>query len=172
MNYVIPCLIILLFIYALIRGVDPYAAFCEGAKEAIPTVIGVIPYLGAMLMTIRVFRSSGSIDILNELLAPVFKLMGIPVELATLIVIRPFSGSAALAVLKDVLNQYGPDSFIGRAASICVGSTETIMYTVALYCGSVNIRRTRHAIPVAVLSGIAGVVSAVYLAKIMPPISA
>lgn len=167
MNYVIPCLIILLFSYALIKRVDPYAAFCEGAREAIPTVVAVVPYLGAMLMAINVFRASGSIDILNRFIAPAFKLMGIPIELATLIVIRPFSGSAALAVLKDVLNQYGADGYIGRAASICVGSTETIMYTVALYCGSVGIKRTRYAIPAAVLSGIAGVASAVYLARIM-----
>lgn len=164
MELIIPLLLIALFIFALFRKVNPYEAFAEGASEAVPIILKILPYLGAMLMAIAVFRKSGGMDMLVSVFSPLFKFLGIPVELCALTILRPFSGSASLALLKDILTQYGTDSFIGRAASISVGSTETIFYTIALYCGSVGIKKTRHALPVALLSGLIGTISAVFLA--------
>lgn len=164
---VIPCLVCLLAVYALFKRVNPYEAFAEGAAEAVPVILKVLPYLGAMLMAISVFRRSGAMDMLASLLHPVLRVFGIPAELIPLTVLRPFSGSASLALLQDVLLTYGADSFIGRAASVLVGSTETIFYTIALYCGSVGVRKTRHALPVALISGVFGVVSAIIFTRLM-----
>lgn len=160
-------LIGLLFIYALVRGVNPYEAFAEGAAGAIPTIGKVLPYLAVMLIAINLFRRSGAMDSLTELLAPILSRIGIPTELAALIVLRPFSGSASLALLQDTLTCYGADSFIGRAASTIVGSTETIFYTLALYCGSVGIKKSRHALPVALISGAIGTIVSILLVKII-----
>lgn len=154
-----------LFIYALLKGINPYEAFAEGASEALPTIAKVLPYLAVMLIAINLFRRSGAMDAVTTLLAPLLSKLGIPAELATLIVLRPFSGSASLALLQDTLTVYGADGFIGRAASTIVGSTETIFYTLALYCGSVGIKRSRHALPVALLSGIIGTIASILLIK-------
>ena len=158
MKYVIPILVAALLAYALIRRVNPYEAFIRGAADAVPTLLRVLPALAAML---------GAIDALGNWLSPVFEKIGIPSELTPLILLRPFSGSASLALLGDTLTRYGADSFVGRAASVCVGSTETIFYTLALYCGSVGISKTRHALPAALAGCTAGVVSGILLVRIM-----
>ena len=105
-------LIAALFVYAHAKKINPYEAFAEGASEAVPTIIKILPYLSAMLVAINLFRSSGAMDALSKLLAPVLKRIGIPAELITLIVLRPFSGSASLALLQDTLLVHGADSFI------------------------------------------------------------
>ncbi len=160
-------LIAALFVYAHIKGINPYEAFAEGAAEALPTIIKVLPYLAAMLIAINLFRRSGAMDLLSTFLAPMLNKLGIPTELVTLMVLRPFSGSASLALLQDTLMIHGSDSFIGRAASTIVGSTETIFYTLALYCGSVDIKKSRYALPVALLSGIVGTIASIFLIKMM-----
>lgn len=167
MALIIPALIALLLIYALIKHVNPYEAFAQGAAEALPMLGSVLPYLAAMLICISVFRGSGAMDALSALCSPLFNLVGIPSELVPLIVLRPFSGSASLALLQDSLLQYGADTFVGRAASVCVGSTETIFYTLALYFGAVGISKTRHSAPVAILSGLVGVFVSVWLVKLL-----
>lgn len=136
--------------------------------DAVPTLLRVLPALAAMLGAITLLRGCGALDALGNWLSPVFEKIGIPSELTPLILLRPFSGSASLALLGDTLTRYGADSFVGRAASVCVGSTETIFYTLALYCGSVGISKTRHALPAASLAGCtAGVVSGILLVRIM-----
>ena len=167
MTIIIPIIIAALIVYAAIKKVNPYDAFAEGAAEAVPTILHVLPYLGAMLMAINLFRRSGAMDALTTTIAPAMNFIGIPPALAPLAILRPFSGSAALAMLQDLLITHGADSFIGCAASVMVGSTETIFYTVSLYCGCVNVSKTRHAIPVAIFSGIVGAVSGVLLVKLM-----
>ena len=156
MKYVIPILVAALLAYALIRRVNPYEAFIRGAADAVPTLLRVLPALAAMLGAITLLRGCGALDALGNWLSPVFEKIGIPSELTPLILLRPFSGSASLALLGDTLTRYGADSFVGRAASVCVGSTETIFYTLALYCGSVGISKTRHALPAALAGCTAG----------------
>ena len=150
MKYVIPILVAALLAYALIRRVNPYEAFIRGAVDAVPTLLRVLPALAAMLGAITLLRGCGALDALGNWL-----------------LLRPFSGSASLALLGDTLTRYGADSFVGRAASVCVGSTETIFYTLALYCGSVGISKTRHALPAALAGCTAGVVSGILLVRIM-----
>lgn len=163
MQLILPLLILVLLTAALFRNVPVYDAFIRGAKKALPLILNVLPCLCAMLCAISVFRASGALEIFTRLLSPVFGLVGIPDELITLILLRPFSGSAAIALLKDVFDTAGADTYAGYLASVIVGSSETIFYTVAVYFGSVGIKKTRHAIPAAIVSGIVGLIFSVIL---------
>lgn len=167
MKLLFPALIALLLIYALIKKSDPYEAFVDGAREAIPTLLSILPNLALMLGAITVFRAGGGFELISRLLSPALGAIGIPSELIPLLVIRPFSGSAALAVLSDLLATYGADSFLGNAASVCVGSTETIVYTIALYCGSAGIKKTSYAIPAALISGFVGVITGIAAVRLL-----
>ena len=151
--YILPVGIALLFAYAASKGSNVYDAFVRGASQSLPTLKKVLPCMAAMLIAINVFRASGALDFLTKLASPVFEAVFIPKELAPLILLRPFSGSAALALLADTFSRCGVDSFIGLCASLLVGSTETIFYTVALYFGSAGISKPRYSVAVALICG-------------------
>lgn len=163
MQLIIPCLILLLFTASLIKGASVYDAFIDGAKDALPLIARILPCLAAMLCAVNVFRDSGALDFFTKLAAPLFRIVGIPDELITLILLRPFSGSAAIALLGDVFSVTGTDSYPGYLASVIVGSSETIFYTVAVYFGAVGIKKTRYAVPAAIFSGIVGIAASVVL---------
>ena len=167
MNWLLPVITILLLFIALIRRVDPYSAFIEGAAEAIPTLVRILPNLAAIMIAVSVFKGSGALDALTKLAAPAAQALGIPPEIVHLLLLRPFSGSASLGILSDILSEYGADSFIGNAASVCVGSTETIVYVITLYCGSVGITRTRHAFTAAIVSGAVGVLTGIAMVRLL-----
>ena len=115
MSYILPLMILGLIIYALIKRVDVYSAFTEGAAEALPMLIKILPYMAGMLAAIQALRASGALELMLGALSPAFNAMGLPAELAPLFILRPFSGSAALSLLGDVLTTYGPDTFTGVA---------------------------------------------------------
>lgn len=161
----IPILIAALIVYALFKKVNVYKAFVDGAGEALPSLVSILPYLAAMLTSIELLRGSGALGTLIGAIAPAAERIGVPSELAPIIVLRPFSGSASLALLKDVLTQNGADSLVGRRASVLVGSTETVFYTVSVYFGSVGVTKTRHAIPAAVISGVVGIAAGLLLTR-------
>jgi spore maturation protein B len=160
MSWLMPALIALLLIFALIRRVDVYDAFVQGARDGLPILLRVLPCIAAMLIALRVLRASGALEAFIRFIAPALKTIGMPAELVPLFVLRPFSGSAAMSLLKDVFNACGPDSFEGVAASVMLGSTETIFYTVALYFGSVGVKKTRATIPVALACSVLGAILA------------
>lgn len=162
--YILPVGIALLFAYAASKGSNVYDAFVRGASQSLPTLKKVLPCMAAMLIAINVFRTSGALDFLTKLASPVFEAVFIPKELAPLILLRPFSGSAALALLADTFSRYGVDSFIGLCASLLVGSTETIFYTVALYFGSVGISKPSYSVAVALISGAVSIAASMALA--------
>ena len=145
-------LILALLIYAAVRRVNVFEAFREGAAGALPLMKTVLPTLAVFSAAISLFRASGAADALNAVLSPVLTRLGVDAALVPLLLVRPFSGGAAVAALTDVFRTYGPDSFVGRAASVLLGSSETIFYTLALYFGSVGIRRTRFTVPVALFA--------------------
>lgn len=159
----IPACILFVLGYALYKRTDVYGAFVEGAADALRVIVRILPYMAAMLIALNAFRSSGAMAALIRLLSPILEAVQMPAELVPLAVLRPFSGSASLAILSDLYAQYGPDSFIGLAASVMMGSSETIFYTVALYFGAVSVTKTRHAVPAALLSGIIGTVASLVL---------
>ena len=163
----IPLLTALLIGFALVKKVNVYKAFIEGASEALPNLLSILPALAAMLAAIEIFRSSGALFWLVKALRPAAESAGVPSELVPLILLRPFSGSASLALLKDVLVSSGPDGYLGRAASVIVGSTETVFYTISVYFGSVGVAKTRHAVPAALIAGLAGTAAGLILTRFM-----
>ena len=145
----VPLLLGSVIVYGLVRGVDVYEAFAEGAAEALPVLLQILPYLAGMLIALGVLRESGVIDAFARCIAPLTARVGLDAELVPLLLLRPFSGSAAMAELNRLFAVYGPDSEIGIRASTLMGSSETIFYEVALYFGAVRVKKTRFAVPVA-----------------------
>ena len=154
-------------LYAFGRGVPIYPEFIEGAKEGFQTALRIIPYLVAMLVAIAVFRESGALDFLKLLLSPILGLLQIPSEMLPMVLMRPLSGSGSLAVLGDMIKQFGPDSLLTYTAATIYGSAETTFYVVAVYFGSVGITRIRHAIFAGLLADLAGAVAAVFVCRLL-----
>lgn len=141
-NYTIPVLMAAVFIVALVRKVNIFEEFIAGVGDGFKIVLKIAPVLVALLTAIAMFRASGGMDFLNAGMRPVARLLSIPEELMTLAVMRPLSGSGSMALLNDYLVQYGPDSEIGRMASVLAASTETTFYTLTVYMGSAGIKKT------------------------------
>jgi len=154
-------------LYAFGRGVPIYSEFIEGAKEGFQTALRIIPYLVAMLVAIAVFRESGALNFLKLLLSPIFGVLQIPGEMLPMVLMRPLSGSGSLAVLSDMIKQFGPDSLLTYTAATIYGSAETTFYVVAVYFGSVGITRIRHAIFAGLLADLAGAVAAVFVCRLL-----
>ena len=166
-DYLIPLLLAGAALYALCRRVDVFSALTTGAGEGLSVVLRILPPLVALLTAVYMLRASGALELLTELLTPVLTFVGIPPETVGLLLIRPVSGSGALAVGSDIMQTYGPDSTIGRTAAVMLGSTETTFYTVAVYYGAAGIRRTRHTIPAALAADIAGFLAAAWTVRWM-----
>lgn len=166
-DYLIPVLLAGAALYALCRRVDVFSALTTGAEEGLSVVLRILPPLVALLTAVYMLRASGALELLTELLTPVLMFLGIPPETVGLLLIRPVSGSGALAVGSDIMQTYGPDSTIGRTAAVMLGSTETTFYTVAVYYGAAGIRRTRHTIPAALAADITGFLAAAWTVQWM-----
>ncbi|HHV28374.1 MAG TPA: spore maturation protein [Clostridium sp.] len=162
-SYAIPALFFVILCVGLYRGVKVYDVFLEGAKEGITTVLRIIPPLVGLMVAVGVFRASGALDLLVYVVKPVADLLRIPKDALPLVFLRPISGSASLAMLSDIFNVHGPDSFVGRVASTLMGSTETIFYTLAVYFGAVGIKNIRHTLAAALIADFAGILAAVWI---------
>lgn len=151
--------------YAAIKKINVFDAFIVGAKQGFETSVGIIPYLIAMMVGIGMLRASGFFALMSQLLAPAMSFIGMPPEVLPLALIRPFSGSASTGVMAELIHQYGGDSLIAKTAATMMGSTETTFYVIAVYFGSVGIRRTRHAIPAGLLADFAGIIASVLICR-------
>lgn len=165
-DYIVPALLCGLSLLALGKKENGYGLLLEGAEQGLRTLYSIVPALILLLTGVHMLRASGALDSLSKLLSPVFSLFGIPAETAPLVLVRPISGSAALAVGADLMAEYGPDSLIGRTAAIMLGSTETTFYTVSVYFGAANVKRTRYAIPAALLADLTGFLIASLTARL------
>ncbi|MGQ3892077.1 spore maturation protein [Legionella sp. CNM-4043-24] len=152
-------------LYALIKKVSVFDVFVTGARQGFETSVNIIPYLVAMMVAVGMLRASGFFDLLSALLAPLLSAIGMPSELLPLALIRPFSGSASIGIMADLIHEHGGNSFIAKTAATMMGSTETTFYVVAVYFGAVGIKRTRHAIPAGLLADFAGVVASVLVCR-------
>ena len=165
-RYIIPALLVGIPLYAMAaRKVKVYEVFVEGAKDGFTIAVRIIPYLVAILVAVGMFRASGALDVLLELLAPVLNFIGFPPENLPLALMRPLSGSGSLGLLTDVVNEYGADSLYAKIGATMFGSSETTFYVLAVYFGSVGVIRSRHAIPAGLIADAVGALSAVYLCK-------
>ena len=166
-NYLAPGLLLLAAGAALARGQDAYGALLAGGREGLKTVVAILPALVMLLTGVELLRSSGAMDALIRLLSPAAALAGIPAEVVPLMLVRPFSGSAALAVGADLMSTHGPDSLVGRTAAVMLGSTETTFYTISVYFGAAGIKRTRYAVPAAVMADLTGFLAAAATARFL-----
>jgi spore maturation protein B len=162
---IIPIIIGIVVINGMLKGVKVYECFVEGAKDGISICIKIMPYLLAMILAVSVFRESRAMDYFIKLVKPIVSIIGLPPELVPLAVVKPLSGSGAMGIFAETLKKYGPDSYIGLVASIMMGSTETIFYTITVYYGAVNIRKIRHTLIAAVFADITAIIMAVITAK-------
>ena len=155
-SLVIPLLLAGVAVYGMGRRVDVYGALTHGAEEGLTVLLKVLPALVGLLTAVSMFRASGALEWLTGLCAPVLEFLGIPPEATPLMLVRPVSGSGALAAATELIGQYGPDSYIGRTAAVMLGSTETTFYVIAVYFGAAGIKRTRWAVPAALCADITG----------------
>ena len=164
--YLIPLLLAMTALSALFKRVDVYTTLTDGAQEGLGVLLRILPSLVALLTAVYMLRASGAMDFFGSLLAPVLRSLGIPEELAALLLIRPVSGSAALAVGSELMADHGADSYIGRIAAVMLGSSETTFYTIAVYFGSAGIRRTRHAVPAALVADLVCFISSAFAVRL------
>lgn len=160
---IIPIIVVVIITYGMIKGKKVYEWFIEGAKDGLKVCLNIFPYLLAMIIAVNIFREAKLLDILNNLISPVSSLIGLPKEIVPLVLVKPLSGSGALGILTDIVKTYGPDSYIGLIASVIMGTTETIFYTVTVYFGAVQIKKIRHTVWAAVLADLTAIIVSVLL---------
>jgi spore maturation protein SpmB len=163
----IPLLIMIFIGYGAIKKVKVYESFVEGAKDGFTIAVKIIPYLVAMLVAIGIFRAGGAMEWLIYILNPLTSLIGLPADALPMALMRPLSGSGSLGIMSENLSVYGPDSFLGVLVSTFYGSTETTFYVLAVYFGSVNIKNTRHALPVGLIADVAGILGALFIVRLL-----
>ena len=161
----IPFLLSFFPIYAATRGIKVYEEFVEGAKEGFNVILRIIPFLVTMLVAINMFKGAGGIDLLTQALSPILAPLQFPPDLLPLALMRPLSGSATLAILTDIVHRLGPENLVSLTAATIYGSTETTFYVVAVYFGSVGVKRTRHSIPAGLLGDLTGVIASVIICR-------
>jgi len=165
-DYIVPLLLLLVCAIALGKRENAYDLMLSGAGEGLRLLVTIVPALVLLLTAVTMLRSSGAIDLISGFLAPVMNFFGIPPQTAMLVLIRPISGSAALAVGAELMAAHGVDSLIGRTVAIMLGSTETTFYTISIYFGAAGIKKTRYAVPAALFADFVGFFMASLSARI------
>ena len=163
----IPFLIAFFPLYGALSRVKVYEEFVEGAKEGFQVSIRIIPYLVAIIASVAMFRAAGGIDIITRFLGPALNAIQFPTELLPLVLMRPLSGSGANGLFAELVQAHGPDSLLTRMGASVMGSTETTFYVIAVYFGSVAIRRTRHAVPAGLVADLAGVTASIIICRLV-----
>lgn len=166
-NLAIPISILMILIYGLIEKNKVFDTFLEGAKEGIEIVLKIFPSLIGLFVAIGALRSSGILDIIIKTILPIIELLGMPIQIMPLAMLRPISGSASLAIATDIIKTNGVDTIIGKIASTIMGSTETTLYTIAIYTGVVKIKKTRFVLVAALIGDIVGMLVSVVIWRIM-----
>ena len=165
-NYFVPIVVIIIIIYGIYKRVDIFDVFLVGVKDGMKTSINLFPTMFGMIIAINMLVSSGIISDISGLFSSFFSAMGFPVEVLPLAILRPISGSSALAILYDILKVYGPDSFIGMVASVMQGSTDTTVYIISMYFASVGIKKIRYSLVVGLLADFAAIVMSVVMVRL------
>lgn len=166
-SVLVPLLLAAAGVYALYKRVEVFPAFIAGAKEGLTTAASILPTMVGMLTAVYMLRASGCIDLMGRALAPVLALLGIPEECAALVLLKPVSGGGGLALGSEIMRQAGADSYAGRVAAVMLGASETSIYTISLYCGHIGLRRTRYALPAALLGDLAAFAASAFFVRLL-----
>lgn len=165
--YIVPVFILVLCVFCLIKNINAYSCFAKGAGEALDLAIKTFPFLVAIFCAVELFKLSGLADVVASVLSPIFSTLGIPQELTNFLVLRPFSGSGSIAMVSEIYDKFGPDSYISRCASVIMGSSETIFYVTAIYFSTTKVKKLGYAIPVALVSTILGSIIACLICRFL-----
>jgi spore maturation protein B len=163
---IVPFILFIVVLHGYIKKINIYDAFVKGAIEGLKTSIKIIPYLIAIFVAIGIFKSSQAMDYMVHIFQPIFSIFGVPEEILPLILMRPISGSGALAVVREIMSSFGPDSFPGMVSGVMMGSSETIFYTMALYYGSIGIEDHRHTLKASMISYFLSIIVSVFICNI------
>ncbi len=166
-RWAIPLLLLIVPLYGLIKKVPVYESFVAGAQEGFATAVKIIPFLAGMMIAISVFRASGAMDYLALILDPLTTRIGAPSEILPLAIMRPLSGSGVLGMAAELMKVYGPDSFIGRMASVMQGTTDTTFFVLTVYFGSVGIKKYRYAVVTGLTADITGFLASLYICNLL-----
>ena len=164
---IIPTIIMLILANALMKKAPVFDLFTEGAKDGLATSIRILPSLIGLLVAVSMLRASGFFDAVANYISPFLDKVGFPKELVPMTLVRPVSGSASLALVRDILNTYGADSFVGKCASVMMGSTETTFYTLAVYFGYVKITNSRYTVKASLLADLTGIIVSVVAVSLL-----
>ncbi len=165
--WLIPLFIVFVLAYGTYKKVPTYETFVDGGKEGLKIAIQLIPFLVGMLVAISVFRASGAMDAITQFIEPLLFIFGVPADIVPLALMRPISGTGALAITADLIKTHGPDSFIGRLASTMQGSTDTTLYILTVYFGAVGIKKMGDALKVGLLADVVGIVASIVIVTIV-----
>ena len=166
-SYIIPVIFLTVLVLSFVKKKNAYNAFIDGSRSALDLMVGVFPYLLTIMVAVEVFRQSGVAGQLAGFCAPALNLVGIPKELTELILIRPLSGAGAIGVLENIYATYGADTYIGRAASVVYGSSETVFYIATIYFSQSKVKRLGPAIPFALIATFIGCVTGCFALRFM-----
>ena len=166
-NILVPSIILFVVMYGKYKKIDIYDSFVRGAVDGLKSAWSIVPYIIGIFLAIAIFKTGKGIEILEFIFTPIAKLMSIPKELIGLIIVKPLSGSGALAMYAELAQRVGIDTIVERMGSTIVGASETIFYTMAVYYGSLKIKNTRHTLTCAMLSHVIGVIASVFICYIM-----
>lgn len=165
-NMLIPVVILIIIVVAIIKKVNVYDEFVDGAKEGLELGISIFPYLIGMIFGINILLKSGILDNIFIFLKPIFDIIKIPVEVLPMAIIRPISGNASFAVMIDIIKTYGVDSYLGRIVSVMQGATDTTIYVISLYFGSIGIKNIRYALKAGLFADLVTLIMSVLLVSI------
>lgn len=168
-DMIVPVLFAGVLLTGLLKKVNVFSAFTEGAKSGLATSVQILPSLVGFITCIGMLRASGAIEIFCAVLRPLSERIGIPSEILPLALFRPLSGSGSLSVCQQLLTEYGPDSLIGRTASVLQSSGETTFYIISLYYGSIGVSRTRHAVPAALIGDLVCILTSCWIVQMIFP---
>ncbi|AIY83102.1 spore maturation protein [Clostridium baratii] len=164
---IIPITVVIILGYGMIKGRKVYEWFLEGAKDGLMVCLKIFPCLLAMLVAVQIFKNANLLDLVNKLVAPLSGAIGLPQEVVPLVLIKPISGSGAIGMFTDIIKTYGADTFIGLVASVIMGTTETIFYTITVYYGAAKIKKIRHTLWAAVIADITAIIVAIFVVNWM-----
>lgn len=166
-DFIIPIIALFIIVYGVKKNIAVYDVFIEGAKDGIQTCIEIFPVLLTMIFAINILLKSNVLDVFFSLLSPLFKALNIPKDIVPLMFLRPISGSSSLVLVNDIFTNYGPDSYIGRLASVLQGCTDTTIYILSLYFGSIGIKKTRYALFNGLFADIMGIIASIVFVNLL-----
>lgn len=158
---IIPIIVVIILFYGMIKGRKVYEWFIEGAKEGLFVCMRIFPYLLAMIVAVQIFKGANLLELVNNIISPLSRAIGLPEEVVPLVLIKPISGSGAVGMFTEIIKTYGADTFIGLVASVIMGTTETIFYTITVYYGAAKIKKIRHTLWAAVIADITAIIAAI-----------